>query len=506
MMHIPTIVESVINRLPVLGDSMSTNLQANNISPIVYSSASDRTVVLSDSKALTFILENTLTYCLNVTRRKAVELKGRLRRQIQFHEFQPIDISMKIIDRNEVKKNEPTHFMQFIITFGVLSSSTTSTTSYSSSLPSTSITREMIFTAVHSITSEYDVCIQSALDEIKQPRYLQEMLNTTDFHDNSLGSATAAETSSSSSSSNQKQTRQSTILMTAKQMLDSCGGSLRLLEIKSSNSLDIKSSGDVNIIILNVPCHLRDDLAPMKDLNSGVIRFEQVRGNFDFGILVTDNELSEYAQRMFLQCNVKCCRITNNSRIPLNNYSAIITDSLATYADIRVRGFRGKVVVMSAAAIYIDGNSTHRSCDYVLPVPCELSDVQGLVQSIYNENFRPSVSLPSLYAFVKIEEKLKSYSYIPFIYFICELITAIKALFVSLAEIFEELVQWLKMRAQSRLDKERERNEIYQLGRQYDFTVNFFQIIFRQDIESKFIYIFISVIYSVIHLLTYSFI
>lgn len=475
-MHIRKVVDSVIGRLPILGDTGNTPI----LNTIIDNDTGD-TVVVSDLKAVTFILENALTYCLNATRRKLVELKGRLRRQVQFSEFRPIKITLEIIPRDDIQDTSPTsepeYFMQFIITFGVLASS------------NTEIVENLIQRCLRSTNSNtkspYDVCIQSALDDIKRPRYLHERLST------SSENAQQADPSGPTASS-QTPTRQSTILMTAKQMLDSCGGSLKLFEIAipHSKSYDLKSGSDINVLILKIPCHYRSDLAPMYDEVTGKLHFEQVRGNYDFGLLVTDNDTSEYAQRMFLECGVKCCRITSTSQIPLDNYTAIITDSLATYANIRVRGYRGKVVVMSAAAVYIDGNTLlNRSCDYVLPVPCQLIDVQVLIQSLYRHDdilVRPSSSYIRnfLALLVKIEETLQSYSFIPFVYFMTQIIGVLKSIFASLIDLIQERVRWLQKRDENRLDKEREKNEIYQLGKQYDMVQHWFTRTFKSDVES----------------------
>jgi hypothetical protein len=491
MILIHKVVDIVIGRLPILGDTAAASNETPNNSPILNSfitNATDNTIVLSDLKAVSFVLENALTYCLNATRRKLVELKGRLRRPVQFAEFRPIKITMEVIpeaDLFEVDEFvEPKDFMQFVITFGVLTASDADTVEHLIDECIQSMNSDSTF------CSPFEVCIQSALDEIKRPRYLHERLSTS--HDNIQFADTAADAflRSQQQPLPHQATRQSTILMTAKQMLDSCGGSLKLLEIAipgGTNSFELKSGGDVNVLILNIPCHLQSALTPMYDEVTGtLLRLESVRGNFDFGILVADNELCEYAQRMFLECGVKCCRITSNSLLPLDNYTAIITDSLATYANVRVRGFHGKVVVMSTAAVYIDGNFSNRSCDYVLPVPCQLTDVQELIHSLYYRDLRTSPSRKTnlLSLLIKMEETLLSYSSIPLLYFITQLLGGMKSFFVSLSEVVQESLHWLQFRAESRLNKEREKNEIFQLGRQYDMVSNWLSRSFKTDIES----------------------
>lgn len=474
------IVDTVISRLPILGDTASGSETSNN--PILNSI--DDTMVLSDLKAVPFILENTLTYCLNATRRKLVELKGRLRRQIQFSEFCPIEITMEIIPRDvpSVSK-EPDYFMQFVISFGVLRST------------DPSLVQTLIDSAIQSVNEQvpnsmpqFDVQIQSALDDIKRRRYLHERLNSSPSE--RFSTATDPPPTAIPNISPPQPTRQSTILMTAKQMLDSCGGSLNLLEITipKSKSYELKSGGDINVLILNIPCHLCNEFTPRYNEVTGKLHLEQVRGKFDFGILVTDNDLSEYAQRMFLECGVKCCRITRDNQLPYDNYTAIITDSLATYADIRVKGFRGKVVVMSAAAVYIDGNPSNRSCDYVLPVPCQLTDVQELIRSLYYSGQHPSASrIPDLLSLlIRMEETLRSYSSVPFVYFVTQLIAAMKYFFVSVFDDMHELLNWLQMRAETRLEKEREKNEVYQLGKQYDMIYQWFTYTFNADVESTY--------------------
>jgi hypothetical protein len=488
-MQIRKIVDTVISRLPILGDTASSNETSNN--PIL--NAIDDTVVLSDLKAVPFILENTLTYCLNATRRKLVELKGRLRRQVQFSEFCPIQITMEIVPRDVPDaSNEPDYFMQFVISFGVLKSA------------DPSLVQTLIDDGIQSVNDQipnlkpqFDVRIQSALDDIKRRRYLHERLNTSSsdhivYAVSHPPAPPAADPMPSAipKVSPPQPTRQSTILMTAKQMLDSCGGSLNLLEITiphSNSSHELKSGGDINVLVLNIPCHLRSEFTPRYDEVTGKLHFEQVRGKFDFGILVTDSDLSEYAQRMFLECGVKCCRITRDNQLPhYDNYTAIITDSLATYADIRVKGFRGKVIVMSAAAVYIDGNPSNRSCDYVLPVPCQLTDVQELIRSLYYSDQHLSASrIPDLLSLlIRMEETLRSYSSVPFVYFVTQLIGGMKYFFASLFEDFHEMLHWLQMRAETRLEKEREKNEIYQLGKQYDMVYRWFSHTFKTDVES----------------------
>jgi hypothetical protein len=493
--HIHKVVDSVIGRLPNLGDTVASNKETPN-SPILnafITNATDNIVVLSDLKAVSFVLENALTYCLNVTRRKIVELKGRLRRPVHFAEFRPIKITMEIRQEPEPFEGdehvEPKDFMQFVITFGVLAAS------------DADMVEQLIDECIQAIDSNspsftcpFEVCIQSALDEIKRPRYLHERLSTA--HDNS--SILGAETEGFLRSPQPlppppaRGARQSTILMTAKQMLDSCGGSLKLLEIAipgpSATSFALKSGGDVNVLILNIPCQIEGGLAPMYDELTGKLHLESARGTFDFGLLVTDNELCEYAQRMFLECGVKCCRITSNSHLPLDNYTAIITDSLATYANVRVKGFHGKVVVMSTAAVYIDGNFSNRSCDFVLPVPFQLTDVQELIHSLYYKDLHQSSSRrPSLLSLlIRTEETLRSYSSVPIIYFITQLIGGIKSHFVSLSEFVQDSLHWLRLRAESRLNMEREKNEIFQLGQQYDMVGRWWlSRSFKTDIESK---------------------
>mmetsp|Transcript_26499 Transcript_26499/g.39357 ORF Transcript_26499/g.39357 Transcript_26499/m.39357 type:complete len:1086 (+) Transcript_26499:1100-4357(+) len=414
---VPALVSSVLDRLPCAGDSTSSPTGTIQVNQHV-----ETRMILCDSKALSFVLENSLTYAINIIRRKVKEMQGKLRRQVPCSEFRAVEISVDSMSRKHKEGAQgPPDCLVIRITFGA-----------HNSIPQSSLN-----VALRKLSPAYEVNVETILPEWECTSY---------------GTPKNRKTGG--------RTRLSTILLTAKQMLGSCGGSVQLFEVPVGQDRD--PGGVVSVIDLKVPCVLRDDLATTV-VRSDDTQLDHVKGSFDMGFLIKDNEFYAYGLRLFRMCNVRCCRISDPSdRDSIHNYAAIVTDSLNTYARLRVQGYRGKVIVMSAAAVYIDGSSTRQTCDYVLPVPCQLSEVKDVVSSLSNDKVIQSKLKTIRPKTRPIEAFLRKHTDIPIVYFLLMVKSFLRRWYIACTHNLQELGAFFRSRI-----TDSDKNES-QLGHHFD--------------------------------------
>ena len=433
--------------------------------------------VRSDTKALLFIIQNVLSYAVHVTRRRIKELSTRFRREVDYTEFSPIKVWSRYLPQDSsIPADSRSRRLQIVITFAQYDPLGNHA---NSSATASDISRAMQLEDIcQAALSEYDVEVAPILEE--------------------LGTSGKGNTHTTHSSNRQNRSTAgrksclSSVLLTAKQMLESCEGSLRLVEMPLDIAAATAASrrrggrgageptisgggaliGSENMVIVVVPCvamSRRDGAEKSSgrvsgdDVLSSSRRFVDESGyfvlpghrslpstpSFQLGFLVTDNELCKYGIKLFQSCNVCCIRISFDilDTMEKNSFAAIVTDSLGTYSQLRMRGFAGKVVVMSTEAVYIDGKSSGgQILDYALSVPCDISDVLDLLQVLCKEKtHRPTVALNHFWAqfYRRVERALITYSHIPVVFGLWQVSAFLRESFSGIQLEVLRTVSWL---------------------------------------------------------------
>jgi hypothetical protein len=480
----------------------------------------------SDPKALMFVLQNTLSYALNATRRRMLELSGRMKRKVHASEFRPMTVTVRPLavggKRVRGAAPESSDFFEIVISFvhynhSKLCNHNPGRRNATGDECTTSAGSSDTGEGGHSEREEKRLqAIEQAIRDEKRPFDVEiaSILLDKDTQTSGGDNGVAAGVSPKS--------RVSSILYTSRQMLESRKGSLRLIEMplnlaalangprRPARSGDALELGGECVIVIQVPCASHSGSLERDAQEISTFRFMEGEpealstnrkggpplSSCQLGFAVQDDDLCRYGMKMFHSCNVSCFRIPfdNLRMVDTSGYLAIVTDSLTTYSQLRMRGFLGKVVVMSTFAVYIDGiSNVGQKFDYALSVPCDATDVYDLVRALTSKEkaHRPtSVSLQAFrpQLFRRFEKTLNSFINIPFAYFILQVIRIGRKMSSTRLKRAQQWNAWLAKRAwiQHTVWIKQTELETELSGQQYTVSFGIGPSRFRPDVEGNY--------------------